>query len=97
MDREQINCYLWDGRLACPLQLPTPTSNLWGSGDIKCSTLSGNTIAVKGKEPCCSFPSAVCWPRLAPADRHAHMASWVTPWGNHSCMASQAATRKGQE
>jgi hypothetical protein len=76
---------------------PTPTSNLWGRGDIKYSTLSGNTITVKGKEPCCSFSSAVCWPRLAPEDRYAHMASWVTPSGKHSCMATQAATRKGQE
>jgi hypothetical protein len=49
MDREQINCYLWVGRLVYPLQLPP-----WeGKGEIKLQVfyLWGNTIAVKGMEP----------------------------------------------
>jgi hypothetical protein len=65
--REQINCYLWGGKLAI-----TP-AGMEGRGDTKTIgfTLSGNTTAIKGTEPCCSIPSTASWPLLAPQDGNA--------------------------
>jgi hypothetical protein len=36
---EQINCYLWDGKLVYPLQSPTPPSRRVGRGNIKLQVL----------------------------------------------------------
>jgi hypothetical protein len=70
--------------LSAPCSRPHPP--LGGGGNIKLQVLhlSGNAVAVKGREPCCPIPSAASQLLLASRDAGAHTASRETLWGGYT-------------
>jgi hypothetical protein len=72
------------GGLSAPCSRPHPP--LGGGGNIKLQVLhlSGNAVAVKGREPCCPIPSAASQLLLASRDAGAHTASRETLWGGYT-------------
>jgi hypothetical protein len=81
MDREQINYYLQDGSMHATC-CHSPQGGMGHKSTDFTPAREHNSS--KGKGDLLPLLSAVSRPPLVPGDGHAHIASWATPWDEHS-------------